>query len=453
MTISVVQTVKSNSATVTIAATGGAGSNALLVTVNSFGTATPSISSVKLGSASLTAAVTKIFTSGGDSAGSWIYYLAGIATGQTTVTITGTGLVLTSGDGGVCVQEVSGLATSSVLDKTNSGGASSASWSSGSSGTLSQASEFVLATVAADSPSSPAGWTNNSDSGGGWITGYQIVSATTALTYSGTATSGDWAAGIATFKGAASNVSVALVPATVTIAAPAPGAAAGPLALARAQVAVAAQPVTPLVHVSVALVPAAVIVAAQPVTLPVYLPAARVTVTAVPPAVSIPRQVALTAAAVTITAYPVTLPPRQLLLSIAAGSCTDDYGNTVQQGMTAYGPDGSYAQVVDGGLNFSAGAQVIAPPDQPGAIAMYSGVASGTDTPGNIAIFSREASGTGMSQLNLTTVDTILCDLDIPSGYPLGGAPPGYSDTYAADQTELINDLIGILQDAGIIRS
>lgn len=144
-----------------------------------------------------------------------------------------------------------------------------------------------------------------------------------------------------------------------------------------------------------------------------------------------------------------------LIASIAAAAGTDPYGNAYLEGVATYlpGPDGSYSQMVDGALNFSTGAQVIAPPDEPGAVAMYSGLASDTDTPGNIAIFSREASGTGLSQLNLTTVDTILCDLPVPGGYPLSGAPAMYSDTYAADQTALINSLISILQDAGIIRT
>jgi hypothetical protein len=107
MAISVVQTVKSNTATTTIASTGSG--NTLVVCINSYGTSSPSISSVKLGSTSLTLAESAAEHSGSDYAGSWIYYLSGIASGQTSVAISGTNLGLASSDGGVCIYEVSGI--------------------------------------------------------------------------------------------------------------------------------------------------------------------------------------------------------------------------------------------------------------------------------------------------------------------------------------------------------
>lgn len=135
------------------------------------------------------------------------------AGGQTSVVVTfnaGTG---TSQANEVLVEEWSGIALSGAVDKTNGQNAGSASWSSGSSGTLSQASELVVGAVSVFSaptitgPSSP--WVNqaqiSASTNGAMLAGHQVVSATTAQTYSGTiASSIAWGAVIVTLKAAAS---------------------------------------------------------------------------------------------------------------------------------------------------------------------------------------------------------------------------------------------------------
>jgi hypothetical protein len=107
---------------------------------------------------------------------------------------------------------VTGLAASSTLDKTASNNANSSAWSSGSTGTLSQADEIafafgVLGTTAASNPD--AGWTELFDfsntSLNRLVFQYQIVSATTALNGGGSFAGGSvpWAGMIATYKAAA----------------------------------------------------------------------------------------------------------------------------------------------------------------------------------------------------------------------------------------------------------
>jgi hypothetical protein len=119
----------------------------------------------------------------------------------------------------VQVMEWSGVATSSPVDKTNGAlSGSTSSFSSGSTGTLSQASEVVIGAVMAQcssgtetvaGPSSP--WTNLAQAAPAASmalgTGYQVVSATTAQTYSGTLTAASvYGAAVVTLKGAASGV-------------------------------------------------------------------------------------------------------------------------------------------------------------------------------------------------------------------------------------------------------
>lgn len=102
------------------------------------------------------------------------------------------------------VMEWSGLATSLVVDKTNGqSSAATSSYSSGSTGTLSQASELIIGANMGQSPTGPSSpWTNLAVVNG-LLTGYQVVSATTAQTYSGIQGGVDWACVIATFKAAA----------------------------------------------------------------------------------------------------------------------------------------------------------------------------------------------------------------------------------------------------------
>jgi hypothetical protein len=138
----------------------------------------------------------------------------GCAGAQTSVVIT------LSGSAQVVqayVIEWPGLLTTGAVDKTNHGTTTfGTSWSSGSSGTLSQASEVVIGAVAA----TPASTTTLTTPGGSWTelaqlsaadagetsylgVGYQSVNSTAALTYSGTtADSSLIAAVIVTLKAA-----------------------------------------------------------------------------------------------------------------------------------------------------------------------------------------------------------------------------------------------------------
>ena len=141
-----------------------------------------------------------------------IWYDSGSSAGHTLVTVTLSGS-LSSGGAEVDIYEWHGLLVSSSLDKTHTGtGSAVTSWSSGSSGTLSQPGEVAFGTVSAftsgatiTGPSSP--WTNESQLTAGsyaQMSGYQQVAATTALTYNGTFSSSSYyAACIATFKLAA----------------------------------------------------------------------------------------------------------------------------------------------------------------------------------------------------------------------------------------------------------
>jgi hypothetical protein len=139
------------------------------------------------------------------------------AGGQTSVVITFSGSEIPIVD----VYEFSGLLTSSPLDKSNGTGGSagtSAAWTSGASGTTTQAAELVVGFAggwnAANTnptitpPSSP--WANATLLGSGpgtWQqSGYQIVAATGSYTYNGTSnmtgTNNEYAAAIGTYKAA-----------------------------------------------------------------------------------------------------------------------------------------------------------------------------------------------------------------------------------------------------------
>jgi hypothetical protein len=207
MSIAVVQAVAKNTLSSTI--TAPAAGNDLIVCINSFNTTTATITSVKLGTVSLTQALTK--NQGGDGATqSWLYYLANVAAGQTAVAVTGSGLQVDTSNGGVDIIEASGLLTASPLDKAPAGGGgTSTSWSSASTGTLSQPNELVVGTACGFSMANPSGWTMVSGGGTARRTGYKIVSATTAQTFNGTMSLADWSALIASFKGISSGVSSA----------------------------------------------------------------------------------------------------------------------------------------------------------------------------------------------------------------------------------------------------
>jgi len=216
------------SLTITFAAAVTAGNNVIVAVGTFLGTTAPTVSGVTLGST----AFTKANGLASGKADCEIWYLENAPSGQNTVTVT-----LTGGSGispatlGIA-SEWTGLAASGSLDVHPAGGSgTSTSWSSNSSGTLSQASEVIFGAVmvktaggAVTPPGSP--WTNETVTANSGLDevalGYQVVSAVTAQTYSGTtATTANWSSVIASFR-QSSGVAVALPAAQVTVAAPAP---------------------------------------------------------------------------------------------------------------------------------------------------------------------------------------------------------------------------------------
>src|SRR6185312_8290690 len=141
-----------------------------------------------------------------------IWYLANIASGITSLTVTGTGTV--TADAYWIIWEIAGLGTAPTVDKTSAGPlkAGTTSWTSNATAALSAAAELAIG-ITAHGPNTGAGgtitgpatlWTNQTSffwSGGGTaIGGHQITSATTAVTYSGTTSTFDfYTAVVATF--------------------------------------------------------------------------------------------------------------------------------------------------------------------------------------------------------------------------------------------------------------
>lgn len=135
-----------------------------------------------------------------------IWYDSSNSGGHTVVTVTFSSTVTAAQ---VDVYEWNGISPSTPVDKTHTGTGTSSSWSSGATATLSQAAEVAFAVVCCagasitiTGPSSP--WTNESQlvtTNDGQLSGYQQVSATTALTYSGSFSGTfPYTACIATFK-------------------------------------------------------------------------------------------------------------------------------------------------------------------------------------------------------------------------------------------------------------
>jgi hypothetical protein len=177
------------------------------------GTANEQISGITLGgSAGNFAVANTAYNDGFLNAAIWAD--PNCAGGQTTLVIS-----LTHGNNSVpaiaaWVMEWSGLAATSVVDKAPAGvNTSGTTWSSGSTGTLSQASEVAVGVVygaisGLSTPGSP--WTElgtlTATNGANTAllgAGYQVTSATTAVTYNGTfSPSRFFGTCIATFKAA-----------------------------------------------------------------------------------------------------------------------------------------------------------------------------------------------------------------------------------------------------------
>lgn len=164
------------------------------------------VSSVALTGSSDTWAQAAAAVNSGFSLHTEIWYDNGNSAGHTGVTVT----LSASGTSGfeLDIYEWSGIVTSSPLDKTSTNFATSSSFTSNATATLSQASEVAFGSVVDGNttitgPSSP--WTNEPQlTAAGSCTqmsGYQQVSATTALSFAGNFSgSVGYAAAIATFK-------------------------------------------------------------------------------------------------------------------------------------------------------------------------------------------------------------------------------------------------------------
>ena len=190
---------------------GVTGGNCLAASIGLAGSTPGTVTGVKTGSSAdnWASAIAKT----GTDCGAAIWTDQDCAAGGTSVVVTTSTSGALTGVFAVA-EEWSGIKTSSAVDKTNSGSGSSTAFSSGATGTLSDAAEVILGCAAAlyisgnvtlTGPGSP--WTNFTDqteSGNASIAGYQVVSATTTETYSGTVSSSTgWAACIASLEAAA----------------------------------------------------------------------------------------------------------------------------------------------------------------------------------------------------------------------------------------------------------
>lgn len=139
------------------------------------------------------------------------------AGGQTAVAVSFSGGTGTGNGFDVFVWEFSGVSVSSAVDKAPAAaGGTTGGFASASTGTLTIANEVAVGIGGAvgsigaptmTGPSSP--WNNQTSVSAaktGAVGGYQIVSATTALTYTGTSSTGKWGAAIITLEQAASSV-------------------------------------------------------------------------------------------------------------------------------------------------------------------------------------------------------------------------------------------------------
>lgn len=200
-----------SSLTVTLGSATSPG-NCLIVCTETYSSLTaPGVTGVTLGGSAgnFASAVTKSVSSTNGVMGA-IWADPGCAGGQTSVVISYSASAVLSF---AWVMEWSGLATASVVDKTISGATTNGtSWSSGSSGTLTNSSELVVGMVASSStstttlvvPGSP--WTelakqSGTSAGIGAVlgVGYQLVTSTSALTYNGTDSTGNQSACLASF--------------------------------------------------------------------------------------------------------------------------------------------------------------------------------------------------------------------------------------------------------------
>lgn len=229
-----------SSLTVTLSPTGGG--NCLVACIGGLAGSAPSVSGVTLGGSAGNFALARkqsvaSFTDGDCE----VWTDQDCAGGQTSLTVT---FSASQTDLFAWVMEWSGIAGISAVDKVNSGSGTSSSFSSGSSGTLTNPGEVVIGaslaasaagTTAEAGPGSP--WTNLAQiqaGSGVLIAGYQVVTANTALTYSGTASGGN-----GTFMSAAVIISLKLAAGAAPVPLLIPPGFTSPMAFQRRTVPVA----------------------------------------------------------------------------------------------------------------------------------------------------------------------------------------------------------------------
>jgi hypothetical protein len=197
--------ISGSSGTITLASPTGAGNYLVVLVCAAGSSANPSVGSVTLGG------VTDHFAQGADSitaaapAACYAWTDQDCAGAQTAIAVTLTGGSGTLG-ATVTILEISNVATSGAVDLSQAGDAtgSSSSFTSGATGTTSQAEEVLIGVAASGylsfgggpSLSGPAGpWTNLTQQtltvgseAQTTIAGYQVVSSTGTATYAGTIT-------------------------------------------------------------------------------------------------------------------------------------------------------------------------------------------------------------------------------------------------------------------------
>lgn len=205
MAITVVHTTTASTLSVTIPSTTAGNCLVVCISTEDFsGTTVQSVSGVTLGgSAGNFAQLAASALAGANVCASFIWADPNCAGGQTAIVISGSNLNVATTAGGVTVYEISGLTASSVLDQSSTSIGASATYTSGTTPTTTQASEIVIGCINFfDTLStSPAGYTNSTFTFG--ITGYKIVSATGAYVYSATQSpSGNYAGAVVALKAA-----------------------------------------------------------------------------------------------------------------------------------------------------------------------------------------------------------------------------------------------------------
>lgn len=251
----------SQSLTVTLGSATTAG-NCLVVCISAWNAVTSaSVSGITLGGSADNFA--KADSALGGSSDAEIWTDQNCAGGLTSVVITTTGGSAPNSSIIATVYEVSGAAASGAVDQVNHGTGTATSWSSGPTGTTSNAAEIWFGVFAGvDSSNSrtvagpPSPWTNTSAStvsiggieAGYFISGEQIVSSTGTSTYAGTQNDSGgmhWAAvtitlaGLSTVSGSAAAAGAGTVSAVAQSGSGAPLTSAGALTAAGAVTAAA----------------------------------------------------------------------------------------------------------------------------------------------------------------------------------------------------------------------